>query len=239
MQKFYKQVSTGPAVGGGFVVLLDGRPVRTPAKALMVAPNKALADAMADEWAAQGELVIPDTMPLTQMLTTALDRADARAAMEEAVLAYIDSDLLCYLADEPEGLRLEQEKIWAPWLKWFEKRFGIGLATTYALARLDQPDAAHKQVEATVRAMDIHTFTVFHTVASIAGSIVIGLAFTEGAISPVEAWRCALCEELYYERLHDLEKHGLDPIEQKRRDALARDLDAAKAYLKFIQSATS
>ena len=78
-------------------------------------------------------------MPLTQMLTTAIDRAPAREAMAAAVLAYVDSDLICYPADAPEPLRIEQEALLAPWLKWFEARFGVELLTTYLLARLDQP----------------------------------------------------------------------------------------------------
>lgn len=239
MKKFYSTVSTGPAVGGGFVVLLDGRPVRTPEKALMAAPNAELAAAIATEWAEQGELVIPETMPLTQMLTTCIDRAAQREAMTAAVLAYIDSDLLCYPADEPEALRQEQEKIWSPWLKWFERTYGIALLTTYSLARLDQPAAAHEKTAAEINALDFQTFTVFQMVVSITGSIVLGLAFIRGDINAIECWRCALCEEQHYERVHDLEKHGSDPIEGKRRDAMLRDLEAANAYLKLLRASKS
>jgi chaperone required for assembly of F1-ATPase len=120
MKKFYKEVSTGPAVSGGFAVLLDGRPIRTPEKSLMAAPTTMLANAVAAEWAAQEDTVITDTMPLTQMLTTAIDRASQREAMTASVMAYLDSDLLCYPADEPEALRLEQEALWAPWRHWLK-----------------------------------------------------------------------------------------------------------------------
>lgn len=234
MKKFYTSVSTGPAVGGGFVVLLDGRPIRTPEKSLMAAPTLLLATAIAAEWEAQGETVVTETMPLTQLLTTTIDRTTQREAMMVAVMAYLDSDLLCYPADAPDALRLEQEKLWAPWLKWFEQRFGVALLTTYALARLDQPAAAHAVVGAAIDALDIHQFTALHLSVSLSGSLVLGLAFIEGAMTAPEVWRCALCEELHYERIHDLEKHGLDPIEQKRRDGMMRDLEAAALYLKLI-----
>jgi chaperone required for assembly of F1-ATPase len=235
MKKFYTSVSTGPAVGGGFVVMLDTRPIRTPAKALMLSPSEQLAVAIAHEWEAQGEVIIPDTMPLTQLLTTSIDRvAQQRDEITKAALAYIDSDLLCYHADAPEALRLEQAQRWTPWLKWFENHFGIALDITYVLNRLDQPQAAHNAINAHINQLSTQAFTVFQAVTNATGSIVIGLAFVEKAITGVEAWRCALCEELFYERIHDLEKHGLDPIEQKRRDTLLTDLEAAEKYLKLI-----
>ncbi|NBX65582.1 MAG: ATP12 chaperone family protein [Proteobacteria bacterium] len=238
MKKFYTDVSTGPAVGGGHVVLLDGRPIRTPEKALMAAPNQLLATTIAKEWQDQTDTVVTSTMPLTQMLTTTIDRASQREAMATAVMAYLNSDLICYPADEPEGLRQEQEKLWAPWLQWFEKRFGVSLLTTYSLSRLDQPDAAHALLSTYIKELDAHSFTVLQIAVGVSGSVVLGVAFLEGAISAPEVWRCALCEELYYERVHDLEKHGLDPIEQKRRDSMLRDLETARYYLRLINTAS-
>ena len=177
-------------------------------------------------------------MPLTQMLTTTIDRASQRESMATAVMAYLNSDLICYPADEPEGLRQEQVKLWASWLQWFEKRFGISLLTTYSLSRLDQPDAAHALLSAYIKELDAHSFTVLQIAVGVSGSVVLGVAFLEGAISAPEVWRCALCEELYYERVHDLEKHGLDPIEQKRRDSMLRDLETARYYLRLINTAS-
>ena len=235
MKKFYSQVSVGPAVGGGYVVLLDGRPIRTPEKSLMTAPTEALADAIGAEWAAQGDMIVPETMPLSQMLTTTIDRATPqRVAITAAVMAYLDSDLLCYRADDPQTLLEEQEKLWTPRLQWFERRFGVALETTFGLARLNQPQAAHDAACAYIDGLDIQKFNVFQTVTSLTVSIVLGMAFMEGAIRAVEAWRCTLCEELHYEHVHDLEKYGLDPNEQKRRDALIRDLEAAERYLTLI-----
>lgn len=231
MKRFYKTVSTGPATGGGFVVLLDDRPVRTPGKNLMAMPNLKLAAAIGAEWDAQNDEIDPATMPLTQIATTALDGAQAREVITEDALRYLDSDLLCYRAPEPDGLKAEQSLRWDPWLSWFEKRFGVALETTFTLIRLDQPKAAHAAVRQYVNAMEHHRFTVFQTVVAMTGSIVLALALDAGAIAPDAAWECALCEELLYEKTHDLERHGLDPTEEKRRHGLRRDLVASAAYL--------
>lgn len=236
MKRFYKDVATGPALtGDGFAILLDGRPVRTPGKEPMVAPTKALADAIAAEWAAQDDAIKTDTMPLTQLLTTRIDRTANRADIEAELFKYLDSDLLCYRA---ESLADEQEALWGPWLLWFKEKYGHTLETTFGLTRLDQPQAAHDAMRKTVRAMDIDVFTAFQIASAITGSIVLGLALAEGALSPDEAWKATLCEELHYERTHDLEKHGLDPIEEKRRKGLRRDLEACAAYIKLVKSTT-
>lgn len=240
MQRFYKDVTVGPAVGGGYVVMLDGRPVRTPAKSLMAASTRTLADAVAAEWAAQDAAIVPETMPLTQLLTTEIDRAiPERAAITQTALTYIDSDLLCYLADEPQSLAEEQARVWSPWLTWFANRYGAALATTSALIRLDQPQAAHTAARTGIDLMDAGQFTVFQAITALCGSAVLGLAAAAAAIDSETLWRAALCEELFYEKSHDLERHGLDPAEQKRRDGLRRDLDAAIRYLALTRTATT
>jgi chaperone required for assembly of F1-ATPase len=236
MQRFYKDVSTGPSVGGGFAVLLDQRPVRTPGKALMSVPTQELADALAAEWAAQGETINASTMPLTAMVTTAIDRAHQRAEITDEALKYLNGDLLCYRVDAPEALAAEQDALWSPWLDWFETRYGARLATTTGLKGIDHDEAAHKAVREAVEAMNDWAFTAFHVAVPLTGSVVLALALLEGAIGPEEAWNAALCEELYFERVHDLERHGLDPIEGKRRESFLRDLQAAQILVKTTRS---
>lgn len=220
--------------------MLDGRPVRTPEKALMAAPTEEMAEAIAREWQNQTTDIQPDTMPLTQLLTTCIDRVTPqRSTLTTGALAYLDSDLLCYQADDPEPLRQELERKWTPWLDWCANRFGTRPQMTHALTRLDQPPPLRKTVTETVEGLNIHEFTVFQAVTALTGSVILALAFIDNAITPQETWKCALCEELFYERHHDLEKHGLDPVEQKRRDTLTGDLEAAAKYLALSAPTTS
>ena len=72
MKRFYKEVS----VSGDFSVLLDGKPIKTPAKAKLVLPTQRLAEAVADEWRSQGTNIAPATMLLTKLANTAIDRAE-------------------------------------------------------------------------------------------------------------------------------------------------------------------
>src|SRR3546814_5054382 len=59
VKRFYKLARAAPAPEssgqGGYAVLVDGRPVRTPAKALLILPTEQLAAAIAAVWKGQGE----------------------------------------------------------------------------------------------------------------------------------------------------------------------------------------
>jgi len=236
MKRFYKDVTTGRALDGGTSILLDGRPVRTPGKALLSAPTQKMADAIAAEWMAQGNIILPATMPVTTLLTTCIDRTiPERQALMQTVLAYLNSDLLCYRApDDESGLHTAQAALWEPWLIWFAGHVGHRLAVTTDLIAFTQPDDAHADMSAILHGMDDHRFNAMQVATSLAGSIVLALALTENAATPDQVYDCVLCEEQFFERKHKLEKHGLDPVEEKRRMALRADLAACRAYIDLL-----
>ena len=64
-KRFWTEARAEPAEGG-FAVHLDGRAVRTPAKAPLVVPSRAMAEAIAAEWQAQETVVDPRSMPVTR-----------------------------------------------------------------------------------------------------------------------------------------------------------------------------
>ena len=49
MKRFWKEVAV-VAEDGGWVIRLEDRPVRTPGRAALIVPTRALAEAIADEW---------------------------------------------------------------------------------------------------------------------------------------------------------------------------------------------
>ena len=101
MKRFYKQATVAP-VEGGYTVLLDGKPIRTPAKAALAVKSRKLAEAMAEEWQTQGEEIKPADLPLTRLAGTAIDLIEPRRAQIIAEIAkYAATDLLCYRAEQP------------------------------------------------------------------------------------------------------------------------------------------
>src|SRR5512134_2965008 len=113
-KRFYTSVAVKDR-DGGLALLLDGKPVRTPGKAQLLLPSRALAEAVAEEWRAQKGRIDPATMPLTKLANSVIDGVARREqAVIDDILAYAGSDLLCYRADGPRGLIEAQQAHWDP-----------------------------------------------------------------------------------------------------------------------------
>ncbi len=234
MKKFYKLVSTR-ADQGGWLIELDGKPVRTPSGVPMLSPSENLAAEIAREWMAQETDILPDTMPLTQLLVTALDRvAKERAVIEDTVLGYLDTDLLCYRASVPPDLVEKEAAVRDPWLDWFEKHYGHRLATTTDLTALRHDEQAHAQVAATVRMLDLWGFTILQLATATTGSLVLALALVNGPADEDDLLRAFYAEEDYKSALYNEEFYGRAPHQEKAMNAAARDLKAARVFLEIL-----
>lgn len=236
MKRFYKLVSTHKTPEG-WAVHLDTRPLKTPLKSILLAPSEALANEIVKEWAAQDEIIAPETMPLTQILSTQIDCVRGqRTAMSAEIFKFLDTDLLCYRApkDEPPGQAERQAEIWDPWLDWFEEGFGQRLQTTSGIIALKHPAAAHKAVKEKVESLDEARFTVLQLAVPLAGSLVLGLAFTQGAITPQQLYEAARVEEHFKDEIYNAEKYGRDPQQEQKDAAMLRDLKAAETFLRLL-----
>lgn len=216
------------AVEGGWGVALDGRSVRTPAKALLVVPSLALAQAIAAEWDAQGEKIVPETMPATRAANAAIDKVAPQQAEVAALIAeYGGTDLLCYRAEAPEELICRQSAAWDGWLDWAQARFGAGLSVTAGVIPVPQPPEALAALSARVAAMTPFELAALHDLVGITGSLVLGLAVAEGALSAAEAWDLARIDETW-----QIEQWGDD---EEAAELAARKREALLAAERFWQ----
>lgn len=226
MKRFYK--TAGVAEGeGGFGVLLDGRPVRTPGGRPLAVPAVALAEAVAAEWAGQGPELRPATMPLTQLVSTALDRvATQRAAVVDALLEYAATDLLCYRADEPSDLVEREGAAWQPVFDWAMLRFDAPLRTTTGLLPIEQPPEALAALRQAVERCDDLRLTAMQSLTAACGSLLLALAVAEGRLSGEEAFAASVLDELYQAELWGEEEEAV-----RRRAALRADILAAELFI--------
>lgn len=229
MKRFYKE-SDIASNDDGWSVTLDGRPIRTPAKRPLVVPTEALARAVADEWAAQGEAISPATMPLTGLANAAIDRVGTeRLAFVDSLAAYGDGDALAYRADHPDDLVQRQLAVWNPILDWAERRYGVEFELVQGIMHRPQPPATVARLRAALDELDDFALTAMQPLVTISGSLVIALAVLEAAIDEDEAWEAGQLDELY-----QAEKWGEDDLAAKsrasRRDAFA----AARRFLTLL-----
>ena len=141
-KRFYKEAGA-TAADGGFAITLDGRPIRTPSGRQVVIPAPALAEAVAAEWAAQGETIDPVTMPLTRIANSVVEGVVDRVELVSDDLAkYFESDLLFYRAGHPEGLVAREAAHWDPVLFWAAETLGAHFILSEGVMHVKQPDEA-------------------------------------------------------------------------------------------------
>jgi chaperone required for assembly of F1-ATPase len=225
MKRFYKETGAMPEAGG-FVVTLDGRVVKTPGRRALMLPAEALAAAIAAEWAAQGEQIEPETMPLMRLAATALDQVGPqRAAIIDAVAAYGGSDLVCYRVRHPEELARRQNASWAPLVDWAAATYEAPLEVTDGLMHAAQPEASLRRLRAVVEAGDDFRLSGLQNAVGALGSLVIGLALMEGRLTPEQAFAAAELDALY-----QIEQWGEDGEAMARHRALLEDIVATRRY---------
>ena len=199
-QRFYAAVGLAER-DGGFAILLDGRPVRTPARRQLAAPTEALARALAAEWEAQREVIDPASMPLTRLANAIIDRvADAPGPVAEEVKKYLGTDLVCYRASTPDGLVARQAQAWDPVLTWAREALGARFVLGEGVVYVAQPVAALAAASAAIPdgardAKALWRLGALNVVTTLPGSALIALALLHGAMSVEAAWAAAHVDE--------------------------------------------
>lgn len=194
-KRFWKKAQA-EACEGGFTVLLDGRPVRTPAKAQLAVPTHTMADAIAKEWDAQEKVIDPRTMPVTRGANAAIDKVRTQREEVIAMLAeYGDSDLLCYRAAGPETLIRHQAEAWDPMLEWAAETLGARLFVGEGVMHVAQRPEALGKLRDALNSFDEFALAAAHDLISLSGSLVLALAVTRDAIAVEEAWLLSRLDE--------------------------------------------
>jgi chaperone required for assembly of F1-ATPase len=207
---------------GGWGIALDGRPVRTPARAPLVMPGKSLADAIAQEWREAGEEVDPRAMPLTGLANAAIDRvAPDRRAFAAGLARYAEADLACYRAQGPGALVERQSARWDELLGWARRRFDVDFVTTDGLIHVAQPSATVERLAQAVAALDAFHLAGLSPLVTLGGSLVAALAVLVGAIAPEAAWDSVTIDEHWQRDQWGADAEAEAALEDKRRDFLA------------------
>ena len=228
-KRFYKDVAVKDE-GGRAAVLLDGRPVRTPGKAPLSVPNKALAEAIAEEWWAQGDHIDPRTMPLTKLANSAIDGIEGRTeAVVDDIMGHAAVDLLCYRASGPKGLPAEQAKHWDPVIAWTKNALNAPLALADGIVHAPQADASLAEIKKRLGEFDAFALAALHVMTSLTGSALLALAVARKRLTPDEAWAAAHVDEDW-----QASHWGEDAEAKERREVRRRDFDAAARTLALV-----
>jgi chaperone required for assembly of F1-ATPase len=230
-KRFYKAAEVA-ATEDGFAVHLDGKPVRTPGRALLVLPTEAAAILVADEFAAQGETIDPVTMPVMRLVNTAIDgvASDPQAVLED-ILRFASSDLVCYRADLPQGLVARQNEHWDPVIDWARATLGARFNLAEGVIHVEQP-------RETIAVLGVHLaeranplrLAAIHVMTSLTGSALLALSVDFGELDGEAAWAAGHVDEDW-----QAEQWGQDAEAVARHAARKRDMMAAIRLLEALK----
>jgi chaperone required for assembly of F1-ATPase len=228
-KRFYQTVATKDEPAGGSL-LLDDKPVHTPGKAPLVLPTRALAEAVAGEWRAQGERVNPATMPLTKLANSAIDGVIGREqAVIDDIMAHAGSDLLYYRAEGPQGLAEAQTKHWDPVLVWAKDALAAPLLLGEGVVHVAQPQASLDRLKAQLGERDAFSLAALHVMTALTGSALLALAVALSRMTPEEAWEAAHVDEDW-----QISQWGEDAEAAARRTNRWRDFAAAAQMFNLL-----
>lgn len=228
-RRFYKSASVVER-DGGFGVALDERTLRTPGGVVFVAPTRALAELCAGEWAAQGEHIIPATMPVSQYAFATLDwTAKNRAQICDYVAKFGETDLCCHRAEAPADLAVKQAELWDPLVAWGGAKLGVAPPVVAGILAAEVDDASIDTLRAHAAALDDFRLTGLAQASGLAGSALIGFALAHGELSAAEAFEAAALDNVW-----SLEKWGDDEEARVRLDRQRAEFEAIARYLEAL-----
>ena len=229
-KKFYAHASVGD-VDGGFAVLLDGKPIRTPSRKIVVAPSRLISETMEAEWNAQVEIIDPMTMPMTRLANSVIDGVIERVGdVRDDIGKYFESDLLCYRAGHPQELVAREAQAWDGVLSWAAETFGARFILAEGIIHAAQSQQALTAVR---NALPHEPWSVaaVHIVTTITGSALLALALHHGARDADQVWAAAHVDDDW-----NIEQWGADEEVAARRAAKLVDFRAAAAVVAIMRS---
>jgi chaperone required for assembly of F1-ATPase len=227
-KRFYAKAGIAE-IDGGHTATLDGKPIKTPTGRIVVLPIRALAEAIAAEWDAQGDTIDPLTMPLTRFANSVVQGVIGNAeAVTDDVAKYFGSDLLFYRAGHPEGLVARESAYWDPILFWAAETLGAHFILAEGVMHVRQPEQAIAAARAALPA-DPWSIAALHMVTSLTGSALLALALFHRVIDQHQVWAAAHVDEDW-----NAEQWGVDEEAAARKAAKLVDFNAAAGVLQAL-----
>ncbi len=231
-KRFYKEAGVIGVADGLLGVGLDGRPVKTPAGSNLAVSSWSLADAMAAEWAAQGETIDPHSMPLCKLSATAIDRlSNNRDEVVGITLMIAETDLLCYRAEEPADLVARQQESWQPELDWAKQELSAEFTVTVGVLPINQPENALQALQTALTELDDFQLMGVSNAAAAAGSLILAFGMQRGRINAAAMFEKSVLEEKY-----QMEIWGEDQETLERHERVRADIEDSAKFLELLAS---
>ena len=230
-KRFYKEVGVAP-VDGGFTVTLDGRPAKTPSRMPVVVPVAEIATVMAEEWAAQGEFINPDPMPMVRLINSAVESGEKMIpAFREEVLKFAAGDMLLYRAEAPQDLVAAQEASWDAALVTLARHFGVSFQPTIGVIHQAQPAVTLARLGEALQEQGLLTMTALVSITGLTGSGLLAIGLLHKLFDRDQVWAAAHVDED-----HQIRFWGQDEEAAERRATRRLEFDTAVNVVEWLRN---
>jgi len=233
-RRFYKRAGIEER-DGQFVLVLDGRPARTPSRKALAVPTRGLGEALAAEWDAQGGEIDPSTMPITRIVNSTIDGVEPRLTeVIDDLVRYSGSDLVCYRATDPERLAKAQDEAWRTVLEWAQETYGARFFLAHGVMHVEQPPTTVAAIRRAIEQVKSpFAIAALHVMTTLSGSVLLALAHAQGHLDVDAAWNAAHVDEIFQEGLW-----GQDDEAMERRRRRKADFSAASKVYRLAEGAS-
>ena len=230
-KRFYRTAGAAPSPDGGFTVTLDGRPTRTPGRVPVLVPVAEIATRMAEEWAAQGDFIDPQTMPIVRLVNSALEGGEgAVSALRDEISSYAGNDLMLYRADSPAELVAEEEAVWDAALVKLARHFGLSFQPTIGIVHQPQPPSTLARLHDALVEENFFVLAALLSITGITGSGLLAIGLLHRLFTPDHVWIAAHVDEDHQMRLWGAVDEAVE-----RRAKRRREFDAAVFVLEMLR----
>ena len=229
MKKSWEKVSIKKTSLNSFRIMLDEIILQTPLKRELVLPNLNLAQEIVKEWDQDSKNINTESMIFYGLISTALDKIiDNKNLYINDILDYVDTDLICYRAQNPKEL-VELQKIkWDPIILLIERYIGTKVQVFQGILPKKQHATVHANLNNLINQFDIFEISALHRITNITGSIFLSLCVLKKDVSKNEAFELSFLDELWQS-----ENWGFDEETSQKRKEISIELNKSILFFRL------
>ncbi|MEL6878045.1 MAG: ATP12 family protein [Pseudomonadota bacterium] len=230
MKRFYDAVDIRAAEDNvGWQITLDGRGLKTVRGTPQLLPSKSLAEAMAREWSEQSENLDTTRFVFRDMADYAIDVVSgARDETVAKLIAYAETDTLCYRADPEDALFARQQEVWEPLLGQLEAQDGVSFTRVSGIVHKPQSAETLTALRQRIEGESPFALAALESMAALSASLSIAILASAPDADAESLWRAACLEEEWQADLW-----GRDYEAEERRAKRRGDFLAAQDFLEL------
>ena len=198
MRKFWKTVKIKKNSSNSYEILLDENVLKTHMKKKLIIQNSKIAEEIYKEWNQDKNIVDTDAMIFYGIISASIDKiSNNRILYVNEILNFIDTDLICYRAEEPNDLVQWQSKNWDPILLKVEKYINNKIDVFKGIMPLKQNKGIKFKITKFLTKFSDLEIIALHKITNITGSIFLSLCILNNDIIKEKVFELSYLDELW------------------------------------------